>query len=127
MTNQNYRNITRQLFAEVASAAVAMATPVMAAVPAVAAPTPVSGIVQVDRPWGWGGHAVAPAPPPPPPVPPHGGCNGANCGDNGGTCGDGGCGDNGGTGGGPAVADVLGIHYTALHRHVARAGGTWNR
>ncbi len=27
----------------------------------------------------------------------------------------------------PVVADALGIHYTTAHRHLAQAGGTWNR
>ncbi|WP_277352052.1 MULTISPECIES: hypothetical protein [unclassified Rhodococcus (in: high G+C Gram-positive bacteria)] len=27
----------------------------------------------------------------------------------------------------PVVPDALGIHYTTAHRHLAQAGGTWNR
>ncbi|MGW6695835.1 hypothetical protein ACWF62_18930 [Rhodococcus sp. NPDC054953] len=27
----------------------------------------------------------------------------------------------------PVVAESLGIHYTTARRHLAQAGGTWNR
>ncbi|MET8425937.1 hypothetical protein [Nocardia sp. NPDC004860] len=126
MANAIYRCTTRRLFAKAALAAVAMATPVMAAVPGVAAPTPVPGIVQVDRPGGWGSNSAQPVPPP---VPPPHGCDNQDCNGNGGTCQstggncdnngqpcyetDGNCGD-GGTGGGPEVGNALG-KYTAVH------------
>jgi hypothetical protein len=43
---------TTKRFATVALAGIATAIPVLAMVPAVAAPTPGRGIVQIDRPWG---------------------------------------------------------------------------
>ncbi|MFF0631250.1 hypothetical protein ACFYTS_01975 [Nocardia sp. NPDC004151] len=119
MTNETYRNVTRQLFTPFVLAGVVMAFPATAAVPAVAASDAVSGVVQVDRAGGWSGNLAEPVPPPPP-VPPHG-CDNENCGESDGgekTCTDpsetgNGCTDNGehgGTGGGPGVAEARGIH-----------------
>jgi hypothetical protein len=62
MTNKTHRTSTRQLLAKVALVGAAIAIPMTTtAVPAMAAPTPVPGVVQVDPPWGgdgdggWGG------------------------------------------------------------------------
>jgi hypothetical protein len=56
MTNKTHRTATCQLLAKVALVGAAIAVPMTAAaVPAMAAPTPVPGVVQVDRPWGDGG------------------------------------------------------------------------